>query len=143
CSSDLIVTAKHGESPIDPEKLRSADLELIPKTVAAIDKGLLAGVEQDGSVALLWLSDRHRTPDVVHALNKIQLEAGIQEMYSGESLKLLFNDPMSDPRVPDIIVQPTPGQIYVETGTTLIAEHGGNAHTDRNVPPHASHSHVS
>jgi len=139
----IIVTAKHGDSPIDPEKLRRADLELIPKTVAAIDKGLLAGVEQDGSVALLWLSDQHRTPDVVHALNKIQLEAGIQEMYSGESLKLLFNDPMSDPRVPDIIVQPTPGQIYVETGTTFIAEHGGNADTDRNVPLLVSYSELS
>src|SRR5205807_7600956 len=85
-STLIIVTAKHGDSPIDPEKLRRADLELIPKTVAAIDKGLLAGVEQDASSALLWLSDQHRTPDVVQAFTKIQLEAGIQEMYSGESL---------------------------------------------------------
>src|SRR5439155_24379714 len=64
-------------------------------------------------------------------------------MYSGESLKLLFNDPMSDPRVPDIIVQPTPGQIYVETGTTFIAEHGGNADTDLNVPLLVSYSELS
>ena len=35
---------------------------------------------------------------------------------------------------PDIIIQPTPGQIYVDAGSTFIAEHGGNASTDRNVP---------
>ena len=36
--------------------------------------------------------------------------------------------------MPDIIIQPTPGQIYVDNGSTFIAEHGGNANTDRNVP---------
>jgi len=78
----------------------------------------LAGLEQDGSVALLWLSDQDRTADVVNALRKIQEEAGIQEIYSGESLKLLFNDPKNDPRVP----------------STFITEHSGNANTDRGVP---------
>jgi len=63
----------------------------------------------------LWLSDQDRTADVVNALRKIQEEVGIQEIYSGESLKLLFNDPKNDPRVP----------------STFIAEHGGNANTDR------------
>jgi type I phosphodiesterase/nucleotide pyrophosphatase len=133
-STLVIITAKHGDSPIDPAKLKRANLELIPKTVAAIHEGLLADLEQDGSVALLWLSDQDRTADVVHALRKIQEEAGIQEIYSGESLKLLLNDPRKDPRVPDVIIQPTPGQIYVDNGSTFIAEHGGNAGTDRNVP---------
>ena len=133
-STLVVVTAKHGDSPIDPAKLKHANLELIPKTVTAVHEGLLAGLEQDGSVALLWLSDQDRTADVVNALRKIQEEAGIQEIYSGESLKLLFNDPKSDTRVPDIIIQPTPGQIYVDNGSTFIAEHGGNANADRNVP---------
>jgi hypothetical protein len=133
-STLVVVTAKHGDSPIDPAKLKHANLELIPRTVTAVHEGLLAGLEQDGSVALLWLSDQDRTADVVNALRKIQEEAGIQEIYSGESLKLLFNDPKSDTRVPDIIIQPTPGQIYVDNGSTFIAEHGGNANADRNVP---------
>ena len=133
-STLVIITAKHGDSPIDPAKLKHANLELIPKTVAAVHEGLLAGLEQDGSIALLWLSDQDRTADVASALRKIQEEAGIQEIYSGESLKLLLNDPRRDPRVPDIIIQPTPGQIYVDNGGTFIAEHGGNANTDRNVP---------
>jgi predicted AlkP superfamily pyrophosphatase or phosphodiesterase len=131
-STLVILTAKHGDSPIDPAKLKRADLELIPKTVDTIQKGLLANLEQDGSIAMLWLSDQDRTEAVATALRKIQDQAGIQELYSGESLKLLFNDPRNDPRVPDIIIQPTPGQIYVDSA--FVAEHGGNALTDRNVP---------
>ncbi len=45
----------------------------------------------------LWLSDQDRTADVVNALRKIQEEAGIQEIYSGESWKLLFNAPRMTP----------------------------------------------
>ena len=91
-STLIIVTAKHGDVPIDPTRLKIADLELIPKTVSAIDKNLLAGLEQDGSVAMLWLADQTRTAEVTAALRNIQTEAGIQEIYSGESLKLRFND---------------------------------------------------
>ena len=133
-STLVIISAKHADSPIDPARLKHADLEAIPKAVHAVHEGLLAGLEQDGSVALLWLSDQDRTAEVVNALRKIQEVAHIQEIYSGESLKLLFNDPKHDPRAPDIIIQPTPGQIYVDAGSTFIAEHGGNASTDRNVP---------
>ena len=72
-------------------------------------------------------------------MSKVQEEAGLQEIYSGESLKLLFNDPKKDPRVPDIIIQPTPGRIFAADGSTFIAEHGGNANTDRNVPLLVAH----
>jgi len=132
-STLIIVTAKHGDSAIDPLKLRYADLELIPDTVASVQPGLLAGIEQDGSVAFLWLSDQNRTNDVVNALRRIQEKASIQEIYAGESLKLLLNDPRKDPRVPDIVIQPIPGQIYAAASSAFIAEHGGNADTDRNV----------
>jgi len=133
-STLVIVTAKHGDSPIDPMRLRHADLETIPKTVASVREGLLAFIEQDGSVVLLWLSDHDHTPAVVDALRKIQNEAGIQEIYSGEALKLMFNDPKNDPRVPDILIQPVPGQIYVDADSAFVAEHGGNTEADRNVP---------
>jgi type I phosphodiesterase/nucleotide pyrophosphatase len=133
-STLVIVTAKHGDSPIDPMRLRHADLDIIPKTVASVRDGLLSCIEQDGSVALLWLSDQGRTSEVVDALRKIQSEAGIQEIYSGDALKLMFNDPKNDPRVPDIIIQPVPGQIYVDAESSFVAEHGGNTDADRHVP---------
>jgi len=138
-STLIIVTAKHGDVPTDPTRLKIADLELIPKTVSAIDKNLLAALEQDGSVAMLWLADQSRTDEVTAALRKIQTEAGIQEIYSGESLKLRFNDPASDPRVPDIIIQPISGQIYVEPSSGFIAEHGGMTDADTQVPLMISH----
>lgn len=133
-STLVIVTAKHGDSPIDPMRLRHADLGIIPKTVASVSKGLLACIEQDGSVALVWLSDHDRTPTVVDALRQIQTDAGIQEIYSGDALNLMFNDPKNDPRVPDIIIQPIAGQIYVDADSAFVAEHGGNTEADRNVP---------
>ena len=138
-STLIILTAKHGDVPIDPMRLKHADLELIPKTVAAIHKDLLAGLNQDGSVAMLWLADQKRTAEVTAALRSIQVEAGIQEIYSGESLKLRFNDPESDPRVPDIIIQPNAGQIYVNPGSGFIAEHGGMTDADTHVPLLVSH----
>ncbi len=138
-STLIIVTAKHGDVPIDPTRLKHADLELIPKTVSVIDKNLLAGLNQDGSIAMVWLADQKRTAEVTAALRKIQVEAGIQEIYSGDSLKLRFNDPDSDPRVPDIIIQPNAGQIYVNPGSGFIAEHGGMTDADRHVPLLISH----
>ena len=51
---------------------------------------------------------------------------------AGAELKLKFNSPLSDSRVPDIIVQPQYGTIY--TGSTKKnAEHGGFSFGDTNV----------
>ena len=52
-STLVMITAKHGDSPIDPAKPGMPNPELIPKTVTSVHERLLAGLEQDGSVALL------------------------------------------------------------------------------------------
>ena len=133
-STLLIVTAKHGDVPIDPVQLRLADLKLIPSLVSAIDPDLLLSAEQDGSIAMLWLRDHKRTKDVVNALWSKQKEASIQQIFWGESLKLLFPDPSSDPRVPDIVIQPMFGTIYAEPDDGFIEEHGGFTEQDTHVP---------
>jgi len=127
------VTAKHGDTPIDPAKRVAADLGIIPAAVNGVKDGLLAAAMQDGSVALIWLRDQSRTNDVVAALRQRQEQARIQEIISGESLKLRFNDPAVDPRVPDIIVQPMLGTIYVSPASAFIAEHGGMTDPDMHV----------
>jgi hypothetical protein len=43
-----------------------------------------------------------------------------------------FGNPLEDPAVPDIIVQPELGTIYT-TSTSKIAEHGGISDDDRKV----------
>ena len=54
------------------------------------------------------------------------------EIFYGPSLELIFNNPLKDSRVPDIIVAPNVGVVYTG-GTKKIAEHGGFANDDRNV----------
>jgi hypothetical protein len=45
-----------------------------------------------------------------------------------------FGNPLKDPAVPDIIVQPDLGTIYTTSpSTTKIAEHGGISDDDRKV----------
>jgi type I phosphodiesterase/nucleotide pyrophosphatase len=132
-STLIIVTAKHGDVPIDPLKFRAADLKLIPKIVNGVEPGLLLNAEQDGSIAMLWLKDHTRTADVVKAIRNQQTEAGIQQIVSGESLKLLFADPEIDSRMPDIVIQPNPGVIYVEPDDGFIEEHGGFTDEDTHV----------
>lgn len=132
-STLIVVTAKHGDVPIDPLKFRAADLTLIPRIVNSIEPGLLLNAEQDGSIAMLWLKGHRRTADVVKALRSKQTEAGIQQIFSGESLKLMFADPASDPRMPDIVIQPNLGVIYVEPNDGFIEEHGGFTDEDTHV----------
>ncbi len=132
-STLIVLTAKHGDVPIDPLRFRAADLTLIPTIVNSIEPGLLLNSEQDGSIAMLWLKDPKRTTDVVKALRNKQTEAGIQQIFSGESLKLTFADPASDPRMPDIVIQPNLGVIYVEPDDGFIEEHGGFSDEDTHV----------
>jgi arylsulfatase A-like enzyme len=130
-STLIIVTAKHGDTPIDPKALQYADLDLIPRVVNSVQPGLLAHADQDGTVALIWLTDHSRAGEVARALEAKRAEGRIQQVYSGESLLLRFNDPRTDSRMPDIIVQPQPGVIYTDAG--FIAEHGGFSEDDTHV----------
>ncbi|WP_036666408.1 alkaline phosphatase family protein [Paludibacterium yongneupense] len=128
----LVVTAKHGQSPIDPALRRIVDGKLIPSIVNGVQAGLLAHATQD-DVALLWLRDGSKTAEVVTALNARRSEAHIGDILSGRRLAALFNDPMQDDRVPDIVVLPEPGVIYTKPAASKRAEHGGFSEDDRHV----------
>ena len=65
-------------------------------------------------------------------LNANAKALSIQYVLGGDSLKLKFNDPLTDNRTPDLFVQPEYGTIY--TGSTKKnAEHGGFSIVDTNV----------
>jgi len=130
-STLIVISAKHGQSPIDQTKRKLMDEGTVPDIVEGVQKGLLAHSTVD-TVAFLWLKDQSKTAEVVKAIEAKQVEAGIQEIYSGESLKLKFPDPQQDPRAPDIIVQPILGVMYSEPSTKL-AEHGGFLDQDTDV----------
>jgi arylsulfatase A-like enzyme len=145
-STLFIVSAKHGQSPINPVKTKKpghfADL------VFALDNsnpvGILinnagnncasgpCGFVMDDDIALVWLPDQSQTKTVADYFNAHANELFIEEVMSGEELKLRFRDPLTDTRTPDIIVQPVYGTIYT-TSSKKNAEHGGFSFGDTNV----------
>jgi len=146
-STLFIVTAKHGQSPINPVKVNKpghfADLVA---AVALTDPSPAAdaiasanacstgpcGFVQDDDIALIWLQDQSQTQLVTDYLNKHASELFIDEVLGGHELGLKFNSPLHDPATPDILVQPIYGTIY--TGSTAKnAEHGGFSFGDTNV----------
>jgi hypothetical protein len=131
-ATTVIVTAKHGQSPIDPSQRRIIDKAAIPSVVNAVADGLVAQATQD-DVSLLWLTDQSKTPDAVALLSAQAPSLGLQKILAGDSLKLMFDDPTSDPSTPDIIGLPNTGVIYTSPTGTKIAEHGGFSTDDTNV----------
>jgi len=146
-STLFIVSAKHGQSPINPVKVNKpghfADLvAALPDAGTNAAAGAIAkaaacstgpcGFVQDDDVALIWLQDQSQTRAVVDYLNANAKALFIDEVLGGDELKLRFNDPAHDSRTPDIIVQPQYGTIYT-TSKKKNAEHGGLSFADTNV----------
>src|SRR5262249_15728457 len=61
-----------------------------------------------------------------------QNTANIDYVLSGKSLIKQFDNPVTDPRTPDVIVQPVPGSIYTKSAAK-VAEHGGFDEDDTHV----------
>jgi hypothetical protein len=148
-STLFVVTAKHGQSPINPKKVNKpghfADLVagLTPadptEAAAQSEVNIInncgsgpCGFAQDDDIALLWLQDPSQTANVAALLNAHAKELFIDEVMAGDEIKLKFSDPAHDNRTPDIIVQPQYGTVY--TGSSKKnAEHGGFSFGDTNV----------
>lgn len=151
-STLVIITAKHGQSPIDSQRyagitttgpITTSPSLLIDSCLPASESnagGQIGPTEDDGS--LLWLlnSSSCTTSSQVQILEtqspSTNNVAGIGEIFWGQSLNQLFNapgiPPNGDPRTPDIIVQSNIGVTY-SGSTAKQAEHGGFNHDDTNV----------
>ncbi len=135
-STAIIITAKHGETALDPTHRSVVLTSVIPAIVNGVQAGLGVKITQKSN-AYIWLSDQSKTAAVVAALTQPsnQSLAGIGQVLSGASLKLLFPDPLVDPAVPDIVVVGNVGVNYEPTlSSTVFAEHGGFAENDTHVP---------
>ena len=136
-STAIIVTAKHGETALDPTHRQIVLTSVIPNIVTGVGAKLLAKPVTQKSNAYIWLSDQTQTGAVVKALTlpANQMAAGIGQVLAGPSLKLLFPDPATDPAVPDIIVVTNTGVNFEPTvSSTTLAEHGGFGENDTHVP---------
>ncbi len=126
-STLFIVSAKHGQSPIDPSLRRALD-----DTPYTTQPGYAHHIGDD--VAVVWLQPETRATDLgpyAKFLKENAVPLGIAQLLGADSLKLLYNDPAKDSRTPDFIAVVDHGVIY--THGTKLAEHGGFNIDDRNV----------
>jgi arylsulfatase A-like enzyme len=152
-STAIILTAKHGQSPLNNSQLqRINDGPIIAGVNAAWaahhpGNKTLAVQEADDDGLLWWLSDRsqaaadfvktylwtHTAPAVTYAGHTITVQhSGLREIFAGQQSANFFGVSNSDPHHPDVFGIAQVGTIY--TTGTKIAEHGGDNPGDRDVP---------
>jgi arylsulfatase A-like enzyme len=144
-STLIVITAKHGQSPIDTNRffeppttpadvLVNADPSLLPYSESPLNPDGIGPTQDD--ISLLWLAPGKDPFQAVSLLENNAGPAAIGQIFYGPSLTTMFNapglPPNGDPRTPDIIVQPNVGAVYSKS-TKKQAEHGGFAHDDTNV----------
>jgi hypothetical protein len=145
-STTLIVTAKHGQSPVDTHRffpipgkngLNGTPPSGVLGAAFLPDSELNQIGPTEDDISLLWLSAGASTADAVGLLESNASAAGIGQILYGPSISTMFNRPGlpsqgGDPRTPDIIVLPNTGVVYTGSAKKQ-AEHGGFALDDTNV----------
>jgi len=145
-STTLIVTAKHGQSPVDPHRffpipgkngLNGTPPSGVLGAAFLPDSELNQIGPTEDDISLLWLSAGASTADAVGLLESNASASGIGQILYGPSITTMFNRPGlpsqgGDPRTPDIIVLPNTGVVYTGSAKKQ-AEHGGFALDDTNV----------
>ncbi|HEY0786808.1 MAG TPA: alkaline phosphatase family protein [Acidobacteriaceae bacterium] len=143
----IIVTAKHGQSPIDPNLYKATPgksgtgtspatllASVLPASESPNTAGGIGPTEDD--ISLLWLQQGASVKSAVEILESNAAAIGLGEIYYGPTLALNYNvpgdKPGQDPRTPDIIVTPNVGVTYTGSAKKL-EEHGGFSHDDTNV----------
>src|SRR5208283_4533234 len=157
-STLIVITAKHGQSPVDSARYTgitsNGPVTTSPATI--LDGGNPDGAKclplseapsnptgigpTEDDVSQIWLNSSCTTAKAVSYLESVSPAsnnvAGIGQIFSGPALTQLFNapglPPNGDPRTPDILVTPNVGVTY-SGSTAKQAEHGGFAHDDTNV----------
>jgi len=153
----VILSAKHGQSPIDPSTLRRVDDGPIVAGINAAwaltnpaDPQLVAFSTDDDGM-LLSLSDRsaaaqafvmsylltHPAPanlvtDAKGVYSTSVPASGLTAVYTGSDADRFVGAPVDDPHAPDVIGVAQHGVVYTG-GVKKIAEHGGAAADDRDV----------
>jgi hypothetical protein len=151
----IIISAKHGQSPIDSARYlgisNSAGDPITTSPATILDgAGCLPLSESpsnptgigptEDDVSLVWLNSNCTTASAVSLLRTTSPTtsniAGIGEIFSGPILETYFNapglPPNGDPRTPDILTTPDIGVTY-SGSTKKLAEHGGFSRDDTNV----------
>jgi hypothetical protein len=156
-STLIIITAKHGQSPIDSSRytgittsgpittspatiLVTPPNNCLPESESPSNPTGIGPTEDD--VSLVWLNSNCTTTQAVSVLETTSPAtptganiAGIGEIFYGSAMTQLFSPIGPTPpgsRTPDILVTPNIGVTY-SGSTKKLAEHGGFSHDDTNV----------
>ncbi len=153
-STTVILSAKHGQSPTDPNALTrindGAILDALNAAWAAGHPGaaplVTFSIDDDGM--LLWLSDRSAaatafakqwllsdpaTGNTITGAARTLSGSGLATVYAGADAARFVGVPVTEERHPDLVGVVQHGVVYTG-GTKKIAEHGGNDPQDRDVP---------
>ena len=123
----IIISAKHGQSPIDLSRRQAVSDTPFTKT-----PGYAFHIADD--VGLVWLDPKTDADGRAAAAEYLAGQAAtlkIEGLAGRDLLKLSYQDPATDSRTPDFIALPQHGVIY--TGGSKLSEHGGYSNDDRNV----------
>ncbi|MGH2878001.1 MAG: alkaline phosphatase family protein [Solirubrobacteraceae bacterium] len=152
-STAIVLSAKHGQSPQDPNSLtRIKDGPIIEAINTAWDTThpgagalIVAGVDDDAWQSYLSDSSQKAVDFVKNYLwnhpatgiaydgsSRTLAHSGLAKIYAGKASARYFGVPQNDPRHPDVWGVVQVGVVY--TGGTKIAEHGGANPADRDVP---------
>ncbi|MCJ1415379.1 hypothetical protein MMC32_001711 [Xylographa parallela] len=124
----IVVASKHGNAPINPAKYAKINPALV---MNATGVDILQQTSDD--IAIIWLANHSDTEKAVANLQKQASALKIKNIIYGQTLiDRGFGNPLTDPAVPDIFVEPVEGIIYT-TSKTKIAEHGGFHQDDRHI----------
>jgi arylsulfatase A-like enzyme len=157
-STTVILSAKHGQSPVDPQQLRRVDdsavLDAMDKAWAAKHPGAapLAAFSVDDDGMLVWLSDRsataqafakdylmnhsapaNRISDPKGTYSTTVASSGLTSVSTGAAAQTIFGGKPGDPHAPDLVGIAQQGVVYTG-GVKKIAEHGGDHAEDLAVP---------
>ncbi|MGZ4669821.1 MAG: alkaline phosphatase family protein, partial [Blastococcus sp.] len=150
----VILSAKHGQSPTDPNALTRVDdgpiIDGINTGWASAHPGAapLVAFSLDDDGMLLWLSDRSpaatqyvrsylmthpATGNGIDGGARTVASSGLSRVEAGPGAAAFFGVGVAEPRHPDVVGIADHGVVY--TGKkSKIAEHGGNDPQDRHVP---------
>jgi arylsulfatase A-like enzyme len=153
-STAIVLSAKHGQSPQDPNQLtRIDDAPIISGVNAAWDSihpgaPPLVAAGTDDDAIMWWLSDTSHaatsfakhylwthsaTGNTASGGTRTLAHSGLARIYAGPGAARYFGVPQSDPRHPDVWGVVQVGVVYTG-GKGKIAEHGGANPADRDVP---------
>ncbi|MCU6479967.1 alkaline phosphatase family protein [Arthrobacter sp. A2-55] len=151
----VILSAKHGQSPMNPAALtRVPDSAIIAglnaawKAASPASAADLVAFSTDDDIMQLWLSDHSQAAaqfakdyllhhaaagnDISGAAKTVQ-SSGLGTVYAGSESAKYFGTTTADARYPDVLGIAQTGVVFTG-GHSKIAEHGGASADDRNVP---------